>query len=434
MQKKTILNMTLIVIVIFILAGCGTDSSPPKNDLEGEGENIQANNSIPEVEITSEPIIPTQTPDPFPDPTIKIVGEEEIVYDWTIDRCAFDLIPDLAARAIRDSSGQVQLIINHIVSYRMIGPDLNNLNIDCSASVNQSKKNADPAMFSDNEWPASLYTEDGNTIYALIHNEYQGHTHFGQCPQNDYFPCWSNTITMAKSLDGGESYQHILEAPNHYVAGLPYQYEAGAGPEGPRAPSNIIKAQDGFYYSFFNVTGHRSDDQWVCLMRTDDLNVPSSWRFWDGAGFEGRFINPYLESTENPMDHQCVPLDQDDIGHDLANSINFSTYLNRYVLVGISADQIDGREVWGFYYSFSEDLIDWTRRKLLLEIALPWTVEFPGSDVSHLYPTLLDPDSPSLSFETVDDKAYLYFTRNNFGHASLDRDLVRIPVQFFPSE
>jgi hypothetical protein len=102
-------------------------------------------------------------------------------------------------------------------------------------------------------------------------------------------------------------------------------------------------------------------------------------------------------------------------------------------MVGISADQIDGSEVWGVYYSFSDDLVDWSRRKLLMEIDLPWTVEFPGSDLSHLYPSLLDPASPSRNFETTGSTAYLYYTRNNFGHASLDRDLVRIPVEFSPS-
>ena len=98
-----------------------------------------------------------------------------------------------------------------------------------------------------------------------------------------------------------------------------------------------------------------------------------------------------------------------------------------------SADWLDEREVWGFYYSFSDDLIHWEPRKLLLEIELPWTVENPGSDVSHLYPALLDPLSESRNFETTGKTAYLYYTRNNFGHGSLDRDLIRFAVEFFPS-
>jgi len=427
MHYTVFLKWTGIFFVYLALVSCNLSEEISAVSLEA---TIEEQTSPNPTDIPA----PTQTPDPFPDPVIKIVGPEEIVYDWTTDRCKFENIPDLAARAFRDASGQIQLLINHVSTYRMIGPDLNNLTMDCTGPVNHSAKSGDPALFSDNEWPASPYTEDGQTIYTLVHNEYQGHTHPGQCPQNDYFPCWLNTITLSVSTDAGQSYQHVAAPPGHYVAGLPYVYEAGAGPEGTRAPSNIIKGQDGYYYNYFNVTGHRSDEQWVCAMRTDDLTDPASWRFWDGSGFEGRFINPYVETPDNPLDHQCAPLDQNDIGHDLANSVNYSTYMDRYVLIGISADQIDGREIWGFYYSFSDDLVDWSRRKLLIEIELPWTVEDAGKDVSHLYPSLLDPNSASLSFETVGETAYLYFTRNNLGHSSLDRDLVRLPVQFFPSE
>jgi hypothetical protein len=377
---------------------------------------------------------PDTSSDPFPDPVLKIVGAEEIVYDWTIHRCQQDTIPDLAVHAFRDSNGQVSLPLNHLTTYRMIGLDLNSVAIDCNAPINQSTSNADPSQYSDKEWLSGFYTEDGETIYALVHNEYQGHTHPGQCPQASYFPCWSNTITLSISTDSGQTFQHASVAPSHYVAGLPYQYEAGAGPEGTRGPSNIIKGKDGYFYNFFNAIGHHSDNQWVCLMRTNNLSDPASWRFWDGADFSGRFIDRYQEEPAEPLNHLCTPLDQDDIGHDLANSILFNTDMDRYILVGISADHIGGREVWGFYYSFSHNLVDWTRRKLLIEMSLPWTVGNSGSDISHLYPSLLDPDSASLSFETVDEFAYLYFTRHNFGQGSLDRDLIRVPVRFFPSE
>jgi len=289
-------------------------------------------------------------------------------------------------------------------------------------------------MYNDSEWIAAPYTEDGETIYALIHNEYRGHTHPDQCPSGDYFTCLDTSITLAISRDGGQTYTDAAEAPNHLVATLPHQLDVGSGPYGYRTPSNIIKGQDGFYYSFNNVSDYQTQEQWVCLMRTDDLTDPKSWRYWDGAGFEGRFINPYTEHVENPLEHKCAPLDRNNIGASLNESITYNTYLNRYVLIGISADTFDGREIWGFYYAFSDDLIHWSRRKLLLETELPWTVENSGTDISHLYPTLIDPDSDSRNFETTDKTAYLYFTRNNFGQASLDRDLIRVPVEFFPSE
>ena len=65
---------------------------------------------------------------------------------------------------------------------------------------------------------------------------------------------------------------------------------------------------------------------------------------------------------------------------------------------------------------------------MLVEVPLPWTVDDSGSDTSMLYPSLLDPTSPSRNFDTVGDTAYLYYTRMNAGQASLDRDLLRVAV------
>jgi len=79
------------------------------------------------------------------------------------------------------------------------------------------------------------------------------------------------------------------------------------------------------------------------------------------------------------------------------------------------------------------DLINWTRRKLLLEVDLPWTVPNPA-DIHYLYPSLLDPQSLSRNFETTGRTAYLYYMRNNAGlepgGMDLDRDLIRMPVEF----
>ena len=127
---------------------------------------------------------------------------------------------------------------------------------------------------------------------------------------------------------------------------------------------------------------------------------------------------------------QCTPLARDEIGAQLVESVTYNTVLDRYVLLGLSADSLDGREVWGFYYAFSDDLVHWTHRELLAEMPLPWTVGDSGRDMSVLYPSLIDPDSTDPDFTTTDLQAYVYFTRHNAGQGSLDRDLVRVPVEF----
>ncbi|MBI3952211.1 MAG: hypothetical protein HY314_17315 [Acidobacteria bacterium] len=121
---------------------------------------------------------------------------------------------------------------------RMIGNTLDTVRRDCRV-VMSSHQNADPSKFDDREWLTSLYAFDGRMIYALVHNEYQGHTHRGQCPSGDYGKCWVNSVTFAKSTDGGRTYSHA-PAPNHLVASAPYKYEPDTGPWGIFSPSNII--------------------------------------------------------------------------------------------------------------------------------------------------------------------------------------------------
>ncbi|MFH1186384.1 MAG: hypothetical protein V1755_15340 [Chloroflexota bacterium] len=407
----------LVIPVALLLAACNLPGQPVP--------------ALPPATVPATAPTPTRTPDPFPDPVLKITGAEEVVYDWSTDRCEEMNLPDLPVRAFRNAQGQVQTILSSDTNYRMIGPDLNNLTMDCEP-VMRSDYMADPSLFNDNEWLASPYTEDGQTVFALVHNEYWGQTHPEYCPQKQYFPCWDNSITLAVSTDAGKTYQQVAPEPAHLVARLPYPFEAGAGPGGTRNPSNIIKGPDGYYYSFFNVSEYHTQAQKVCLMRTDALADPGSWRFWNGKGFDGQFINPYTNPPELPGNHVCTPVDWENIGAQLNDSLTFNTYLNRYVLVGISADTIGGREIWGFYYSFSDDLIHWTHRKLLAEMVLPWTAA-QNDDVMYLYPALLDPQSDSRNFETTGKTAYVYYTRHNRGQGSLDRDLIRVPVEFFPS-
>ena len=324
--------LTLLTIIVVFVVSCSPSLkpaatlSPPTSTLNSPTQTLPA--------ISTETIEPTQTINPFPNPVLKITGVEEIVFDWTSDRCENHNIPDLPARAFRGADGQVQLIISDNYNYRMVGPDLNTLAVDCNP-IMLSDNDADPSLFNDNEWIASPYTLDGMTIYALTHNEYQGHIHPGKCPQNDYFSCWDNSITLSISTDSGRTYSDAFQPPSHLVARLPFVYEAGAGPDGYRGPSNIIKGKDDFYYSFFNVSMYRTQRQWVCLMRTDDLSDPASWRYWDGREFEGLFINPYIDPPINPVGQVCTALASDEIGASMNESITYNTYLDRYVLVGI---------------------------------------------------------------------------------------------------
>src|SRR5574340_221316 len=80
----------------------------------------------------AEAAVPSSTPNPFPNPILKVTGAEEVVFDWTTDRCEKLNIIDLPARVFRDAEGQTQLILSHFVNYRMVGPDLDHLKTECN--------------------------------------------------------------------------------------------------------------------------------------------------------------------------------------------------------------------------------------------------------------------------------------------------------------
>jgi hypothetical protein len=363
--------------------------------------------------------------------TFKVMGPEEIVFDWSQSACEPADIPDIPARAFRDAQGQAHLIASHYISRRMTGPDLDNLTHDCAA-IMPSHYDPDPAEFDDREWIHSVYTSDGTEVFALIHNEYQGHTHHpSRCPSGEYFECWYNAVTLAVSTDGGASFEHA-QPPTHLVASIPYRYEPDSGHNGIFQPSNIVRnAADGYYYALLRVQEYRDQPRGTCVMRTTDLADPGSWRAWDGVGFNVRFINPYLEPNERPRDHVCQPISYNQIQL-MVESLTFNTYLDSFLLVGTAVGRNRvGNATSGIYYSTSDDLIRWTPRKLIVEVESRQTYRCGDPDPV-AYPSVLDPGSPSRNFETTRKRAYLYFTRYNYESCeeTFDRDLVRVPIEF----
>lgn len=351
---------------------------------------------------------------------VRIVGPEEIVFDWTTQRCENEDIPDLAARAFRDITGTVQLLASHSRTRRMTGATLDTVVRDCTP-VMASHGNADPAMYDDQEWLAAPYTEDGATVHALVHNEYQGNTHPGQCPSGLYEDCWYNAITSAFSRDSGRSYAHPAPPPGHLVASLPYRYVPFGRRTGYFMPTNIVRNQaDGFFYAMLEAPQRDLQEAGVCVIRTRTLADPTSWRAWNGSGFAVQFINPYLNQGADPAQHVCKPVAVGSIGQMVGGSLVFSTHYNRFLLVGI--EQRNG--VWGFYYSLSGDLVNWTPMALAMWIRPPW---IPGPGDGLHYPSLLDPQDTTRNFERITRRPYLYFVRM---HGGLDRDLVRVRVEF----
>ena len=367
---------------------------------------------------------------PSPLAAVELAGDEVTVFSWNRDRCTDEDVPDLPARAFRNDRGEVQLIASHFENRRFVGRELGGLQHRC-AVVMGSELASDPARYADHEWLAAPYTQDGRTVYSLVHNEYQGDKYPGQCPSGVYLECWYNAVTLAVSRDGGRTYTHVAAPPAHRVASLPYVYEPDSGPYGYFAPSNIVlNRKDGYHYAMLRAAEFRSQPYGTCLMRTRTLADPRSWRAWDGSDFDVEFADPYTDRNLEPRNHVCTPVSPNQIGG-MSESLTYNEYFDKWLLVGSSQDTIRGREVFGFFYSLSDDLRSWSHRRLIREVEMTWSFECgDASPVS--YPSVLDPRSPSRNFETSGRNPDLYFTRMHYSNCQqgLNRDLVRVPIRF----
>jgi hypothetical protein len=358
------------------------------------------------------------------EPFIRTDGRPQLVYDWSRDRCDSADIPDLPARALRDSHGRIQILISHYVNRRLVGDSFDRLTHPCQV-VMGSAGNPSAAAFADRQWLASLYTFDGKVVIALVHDEYQGHLHPGRCPTGIYQPCWYNAVTLAISRDAGASYREA-RPPNQLVAAIPQPYRPGAGPAGIFAPSNIVRSPtDDYFYVLVREIAYGPSLRGTCVLRTRTPGNPTSWRAWDGNSFSVRLDNPYRMAPGTGR--FCQPVAKAEIG-EMTESLTFNTRLNRFLLVGASTTPGRGGRVSGVYYSTSDDLIHWDRRRLLLEAPTVHTYGCRGNPIA--YPSVIDPSSPSRSFDTSGDHAYLYFTRFNYKHCrqTSDRDLLRVPI------
>jgi hypothetical protein len=196
---------------------------------------------------------------------------------------------------------------------------------------------------------------------------------------------------------------------------------------------SLVRKDDGFTYGVVSVTPTRSD-YWYrpCLVRTDNLADPTSWRAWDGSGFRLRMVSPYVLGGPAPI---CARLEIPGF------LITFNTYLDRFLYLGNFSGTMGGKPACGFYYSLSPDLFHWSPLQLVApmrdEGVCPFDPQQPGllEPVPVLYPTVIDHADPTINFERPGRTPYLYYVRFNRGRMSdplyfLDRDLVRVPLTF----
>jgi hypothetical protein len=363
--------------------------------------------------------------------SVAITGPEEMVYDWTTMRCQDGDIYDGPAQAIRDPTGRIQLFASNAGARRMLGPDFDHLTHECTTRF-PLPFDPNPAHYRYSNTLYGIYTENGQDVYALVHNEWHGWELPGACPAGfGKRRCGSGAVTFAVSHDAGETY--VAPAPpDNLVATVPPRPVVDDTRTGLFSPTAPIK-KGSYYYAMALIGGIDDQDVGVCVMRTPNIADPSSWRGWDGTSFSVRFRNNFYENVSPQRAHLCEPASYENIMQ-MERSITYNTYLGKYVLTGnaVKYDPALGRTVFGFYFSTSDDLVHWSMRQLIMETPSLVSHLCGGPDATS-YPSLLDHDSAERNFRVTDATVYLYFVRLHYNEAcqvTLDRDLVRVPLQF----
>jgi hypothetical protein len=219
---------------------------------------------------------------------------------------------------------------------------------------------------------------------------------------------------------------HFIPGP--VVASYTDKYpESELGQFGFFATTNIVH-QGPFYYAIFFQSPPR--DQGLsggmtqsgnCLFRTNNFLNPESWRGWNGAGFT---YNP------NKGRAQCTLVAP--AGTDIFRSIAYVPKLGQWIATTAGRHRMpgDSQPVPGFYTLTSTDLLHWGGLTRIMPV--PMAPRTDSMDSVYSYPSLIDPDSTSRNFETLDhDSAILVFSVHHLrnGAGTRNRDLQYVGVR-----
>jgi hypothetical protein len=161
------------------------------------------------------------------------------------------------------------------------------------------------------------------------------------------------------------------------------------------------------------------------------MEEPSSWRAWDGTGYEYAFADPY-RGGDRPDDPGCRPVSPSYLNGPL-RSVLLHKPTGLFVGIMLTAGSTrETRDARGVYYTLSRDLVEWSRPQPLF--IAPTRAEVKRlsngrseANVAIDYPSLIDHASPGDNFEFLAGEPYLYYVELPVANGKLtgERQLVR---------
>ena len=168
-----------------------------------------------------------------------------------------------------------------------------------------------------------------------------------------------------------------------------------------------------FYAAIWNRNQVGLQAPGICMMRTDALMDPSSWRAWDGASFTKTFASPYTMEPGTEADHVCtvtnLPAGNTQDGCAPAGLV-WSTYLHKFVVtLGCGSS---------FQWATSDDLIVWSA-PMPLDVKQHMPANVSKMVVGMNYPTFMDTTAPTAfgddNYYTIGQHPHLFWV--SIGHS-----------------
>lgn len=353
--------------------------------------------------------------------TLHPSAEPRPLYRWATDRCEDEFIPDAPARAFRRADGRMVLLATHRENWALVGADLASLAPECRSVLRSSSLT--PQRVGE-LWIEATYTRDGREVIALVSQDLSRQTRESGCDRRN-LPgrCWLNNILAARSSDMGQRFS-LLPPVRRMVATLGDEYPTDARTRfGVFTTSNIVRHGEAFYM-VAHMQGEGVQEAGNCLFRTHDPFEPQAWRAWDGQDFTADFAGPGQRRPCATLPSRSLPGEVRSLGWSPRHGLWIASFLARLRLPG------DPQPLPGFYYATSPDLLTWEDPRRIK--TSPTRPRLDDLDTVTNYPAILDPDSASRNFETIDgDQPVLLYTLHHLrdGRGTMNRDLMVLPLR-----
>jgi hypothetical protein len=322
--------------------------------------------------------------------------------------------PDVMVNAFRRKDGSVIVLAGNQNNYYLEGPSVDEARRKSCASLVPPVNDPDPQKFVGRRWLVAITAKRHDFVLGIVHNEFHGNDFFDGCKRTNKrdFECWYAATTMVLSRDGGFTFE-TPPAPQNVLAAPAVRFEIGKKRVGTSSAKAVVNPHDGMTYVMATYRDRNRNIAYECLLRGSGESL-DDWRAWDGQDFKLNMGSPY--TTERAAD--CAQ-----VVHFAVRSVKYVPAIRQFVALGNRGGQV--------IYSFSPDLIRWSKEKELMAFQ-PHQTWTPGKPAARAYFSLLDSGSQSINFDTIEGAPYVYFVQfgthdaRTFRHV---REVYRIPVK-----